>query len=139
MNYLDRSHYFRGLLLLIGKDGHIAEKERELLLRIGKTLDFESSFCQETIDNLLRNKYVDYEPPIFSDIELARTFIREGVRVSVIDNLLHVFEYEWLQSIAVTNNLESWFAREFNNLLQLNKDKFDTVTEIEKYFSRKVA
>ena len=37
----DRSSYFKGLLLLVCNDGKIHEKERVIMLRVGKLLDFE--------------------------------------------------------------------------------------------------
>ena len=36
----DKSNYLRGLLILIGKDKNIAIKEKELFLRLSKTLGF---------------------------------------------------------------------------------------------------
>ena len=57
-NYLDRSNYVKGLLLLIGKDKRITDKERDFLHKIGKTLSFNKQFIENAINELLENKYL---------------------------------------------------------------------------------
>ena len=109
----DRSHYFRGLLLLISMDRTIALPERRLLLRIGKALDFERAFCEIAIDDILENRHIVREPPVFSSRELAGKFILDGLTLAMADGEVHSEEVEWLSSVAGINSLETaWFEHE---------------------------
>jgi hypothetical protein len=56
-NYLDRSNYLKGLLLLIGKDKKITVGERDFLHTAGKTLSFDKRFIENAINELFENKY----------------------------------------------------------------------------------
>ncbi len=40
MTYLDRSNYFRGLLLLVKKNNKVNKDEVNMIMRIGKRLGF---------------------------------------------------------------------------------------------------
>ena len=53
-NYLERSNYVKGLLLLIGKDKIITDKERDFLHKTGKTLSFNKKFIEKAMMNYLR-------------------------------------------------------------------------------------
>ena len=54
---LDGSNYFKGLLLLIRKDRKITQAEIELMKRVGNTLGFEKTFCDNAISEILGNRY----------------------------------------------------------------------------------
>jgi len=97
---IDAGEYFRGLLLLIGKDRTITEAEKELMKRIGKTLGFEREFCDNAIRDVLENKYIADTPPEFSTNDLAMKFIKDGLAIAFSDNKLHMSEAEWLRSTA---------------------------------------
>ncbi len=112
LSWKDKSLYFKGLLLLIGKDFIISEEERKLLQDIGKALGFEQKFIDTSIDNLLENKYITNEPPVFSNKEIAKVFIKDGIRLAISDKNMHPFEIEWLQNVAKANGLDILFVSE---------------------------
>ena len=64
-NYLDRSNYVKGLLLMIGKDKKITDEERDFLHNVAETLSFNKKFIERAIDELFENKYLGNEPPVF--------------------------------------------------------------------------
>ena len=110
---IDAGEYFRGLLLLIGKDRTITEAEKHLMKRIGKTLGFEREFCDNAIRDILGNEYIVDTPPKFSTNELAMKFIKDGLAIAFSDNKLHMSEAEWLKSTAEKNGLDlEWLAEE---------------------------
>jgi len=110
INILDASNYFKGLLILIGKDKRVTESESMILKRIGKALGFEKEFCEKAIRDILINNYIEDTPPVFSTEELARKFILDGLTLAASDNELHTAEVEWLKSVIKTNRLDiQWF------------------------------
>lgn len=116
ISVIDRSSYFRGLLLLISIDRKIEEPEVILMKRIGKTLGFEKDFCSDAILEILQNKFILKEPPKFSTNELAKKFIKDGLLLAHSDNENHPNEELWLESVAVKNSIDiDWFLQEKNN------------------------
>ncbi len=110
MQIIDKSNYFKGLLLLIKKDNRINEDERELLKKIGKILGFEKRFYENAIREILNNDFITQEPPLFTDIKIATCFIKDGIRLAKLDQIVHAKEIEWLERICVENNLNlNWF------------------------------
>lgn len=110
MQILDKSNYFKGLLLLIKKDNQMNEDERELLKKIGKVLGFEKKFYENAIREILNNQFITQDPPKFSDKKIAECFIKDGVRLAKLDTILHQREIEWLERICLENNLtKDWF------------------------------
>jgi hypothetical protein len=115
-NYLDRSNYVKGLLLLIGKDKKISDTERVFLHKIGKTLSFNKQFIESAMNELLENKYLGNEPPVFSQKQSAEAFLRDAIKVGFVDNDLSSKEFDWLQSIAVSNGLTNeWLKNELED------------------------
>ena len=115
-NYLDRSNYVKGLLLLIGKDKKITDKERDFLHNIGKTLDFNDKFIERAIDELFENEYLGNEPPVFSQKQYAEAFLRDAIKLAFVDNFSSK-EFNWLLSIAEANDLSSeWLKHELSRL-----------------------
>jgi len=104
--YLDKSNYFRALLILIGKDNIISENERKRILEIGKNLGFEKKFCEEAVNDFLYNHFVDLSAPKFSNQEIAKLFLKDAVNIAFSDNELFVGELEWIKVIAQTNNID---------------------------------
>ncbi|MGD9489918.1 MAG: hypothetical protein AB7W47_17995 [Calditrichaceae bacterium] len=117
----DRSNYYKGMLLLIGKDRAIDRTERESLLKIGETLGFNREFCEQTMDTLFENKYILQDPFEFSSKEMAEIFLKDGVRMAFIDKELHVTEFEWLFSVAEKNSISGDWLLEY--LLEFLKSK----------------
>ena len=109
IDVLDGSNYFKGLLLLIRKDHRISEHESSTMKSIGRSLGLEATFCDEAIRDILENQYIEDTPPRFSKGELARIFLRDGLRLAVADNEIHDLEEEWLFAVAAANGVdESW-------------------------------
>lgn len=106
----DKSNYLKGLLVLIGKDKKISTDEGDFIMNVGKTLGFDQKFCEEAISTLLENEYISDDPPKFSDENFARSFIEDGISVSITDDELTNMEVDYLKSIAAKNSVdESWF------------------------------
>jgi hypothetical protein len=113
ISVLDASNYFRGLLLLIGKDRKISDPEIALVQRIGRAFGFEKVFCDNAIRDILENKFILDVPPEFSKKELAKKFIKDGLILAASDNEIHPSEEEWLLSVAEKNGLDTqWFYKE---------------------------
>jgi hypothetical protein len=113
INVIDASNYFKGLLLLIGKDRKITDPEIALVQRIGKAFGFEKVFCDNAIRDILENKFILNVPPEFSKKDLAKKFIKDGLTLAASDNEIHPSEEEWLLSVAERNGLDvQWFYEE---------------------------
>ena len=110
---LDRSNYFRGLLLLISRDRKVTGPEIVLMERIGKTLGFEREFCKAAIRDILHNKHIAESPPRFSTKSLAKKFVRDGLTLAAADLETHASEEQWLRSVSAMNGLPAlWFLKE---------------------------
>ncbi len=109
----DRGKYYRGLLVLTGRDRIVDARERELLLRIGAILDFDKRFCETAIDELLRNRYITQDPVVFSESRIAECFLRDAIRLSLVDNGIHHHEFVWLKRVARSNGVSGkWLKTE---------------------------
>jgi hypothetical protein len=129
---MDRSLYFKGLMLLIRQDRVVGEEERALMMRIGRLFSFEKGFCQEVIDDILINEHVVDEPPIFSEPAIARCFVHDGLKLSLVDGQIHDKEWQWLISVAAKNHLDySWCEAVFQKVLSQGKKDFEDVLEAE--------
>jgi hypothetical protein len=107
----DRSLYFKGLLLLICRDRVIRDSEKDLLMAVGRSFDYETVFCETTIRDALVNPYLMDDPPKFSNSHIAESFIRDGLRLSRADGAFDESERAWLKSVAERNGLEeNWFS-----------------------------
>lgn len=136
MTLMDRSNYFKGLVLLVGKDEEITEREKDYLHKAAKVLDFDPIFCEQTINNSLNNKYLIKEPVLFSNVDVAKAFIRDGIKLAFADNDFHIHEFDYLRSVAGVNELaENWFLSEIYEFLDINESQFTHYSfEIEKYW-----
>jgi len=106
LTMLDRSTYFKGLLLLIKKDNVITEGEDKLMAEIGKTLGFEESFIENSIKNLMENEFLTDDIPVFSHKSFAESFILDGLKVAFSDNEFSAEELEHLTKIATQNGID---------------------------------
>jgi hypothetical protein len=102
----DHGHYYRGLLILIRKDRTISDEERLMMMHIGKALGFEESFCAQAISDILENEYITDDPPLFADQDIARCFIRDGIRLAEADRHIDDSELAWLKTVAAANGLD---------------------------------
>jgi hypothetical protein len=104
LSLLVRSNYYRGLLVLLRRDRIVDARERELMLQLGKILDFDKRFCEATIDDLLSNTHITREPIIFLDERIMESFFRDALRLALVDGFLHPMELSWLRTAAYANN-----------------------------------
>ncbi len=112
ISLIDRSLYYKGLMLLIRKDREIHDEERKMMMYVGETLGFEPSFCENAIREILDNKYIIDSPPLFTEPSVAVCFIKDGLRLSVSDQQIHKAEIAWLESVAEENGVRALCAGE---------------------------
>jgi hypothetical protein len=113
MTLLDKSECYRAFLLLIRQDRSITTHEREVLLKIGRLLDLDPRFSGTSIDDVLENRFINTEPPQFSRLEFAESFLKDAIRIASADDQFHQSEFEWILSIAVRNGLDKeWVEKE---------------------------
>jgi hypothetical protein len=111
LSTIDKSKYFRGLLVLIRKDHRISPEEKELMMNIGARLGFETRFCETAINEILENEYIEDEAPEFSAANIAESFIRDGITLAISDSDLDVEEISFLKATLDKNHLtENWFS-----------------------------
>ncbi|MGD8781836.1 MAG: hypothetical protein PVH88_23100 [Ignavibacteria bacterium] len=121
LNVIDKSNYFKGLLLLVGKDKRISAEEKNWIKKVGKVLGFEKTFCEEAINNILYNKNIIDEPPAFSDKLFAQSFLKDGIKLAFADQEINKNEHIFLEQIAIKNNISPlWFRNELNNYSNRN-------------------
>jgi hypothetical protein len=115
-NYIDRSNYVKGLLLLIGKDEKITDRERFFLHTVGKTLSFNKRFIENAINELFDNKYLEKEPPVFSRKQYAEAFLRDAIQLALVDDDLSDEEIDWLHATAAANDIsKEWLEKEIED------------------------
>ncbi len=106
LTMLDRSTYFKGLLLLIKADNLVTEGEYKLMTKIGQTLGFEKSFIERAINDLIENEFITNDVPVFSQKSIAESFILDGLKVAFSDNEFSAEELEHLTNIATKNGID---------------------------------
>jgi hypothetical protein len=118
IDIIDASNYFKGLLLLIRKDRELTQPEIDHMKSIGKSLGFEKEFCDNAIDEILDNAYIEDVPPVFSTKELAIKFIKDGLYLAFVDHEeIHSDEEQWLRSTTEKNGLSTEsFLQELKNV-----------------------
>jgi hypothetical protein len=113
---IDRSNYLKGLFITAKLDKELTDKEKDILKKISDKLGFASDFFQETIRSLLSNKYIIEEPIIFSDQEIARSFIKDAVKLACVNDLVTEAEISWLKKTADVNKISIDFVeKEFSS------------------------
>ena len=120
-----RSHYYRGLLVLLRRDRIIDAREKELMLKIGEILDFDRRFCAAAIDDLMSNAHITRDPFIFPDKSVRDCFFRDALRIALIDGNLHPSERRWLQKMAHANGTS---RRWLDTLIREFQDKKEVWT-----------
>ncbi len=120
----DRALYFKGLLLLVCRDGVILDSEKEMLMAVGRGFDYEREFVETTIRDALINPYLRDDPPVFSNAAVAESFIRDGLRLSRADGIPDESETVWLRSVAERNGLDrERFSEILNGLPESGPDE----------------
>lgn len=114
-DYIDRSNYLRGILIVVAKDRKISEEERNYVMKVGAKLGFEKKFCQSAINEILDNQFIQFEPPKFEDKEIAKQFLIDGIGLAYADFNFHPKEIEFLRDTAKVNSIEEdWFINELS-------------------------
>jgi len=54
---------------------------------------------------LLSNKYINEEPIIFSDQEIARSFIKDAIKLAYVNDRVTEAEINWLKNTAMLISL----------------------------------
>lgn len=129
MDPQDRGKYLKALLILIGKDKKIVRQERENLIKLANILGFDKEFCDTAMNEYFENEYLVQDPPKFSDQKIAQAFLLDGIKIAVADKELHLFELNWLKSIADINGISSSWGFE-----QYEKVKEDEKRSPNKFF-----
>jgi hypothetical protein len=109
---LDRSNYLKGLLITARKDEQLTDSEKNMIRKLSERLGFSLDFFEETINNLLENKYIKDDPIVFSEQNIAKSFIEDGLRLSLIDEMVSTDELNWLKQTANANNIEEKWVDE---------------------------
>jgi len=133
ISLLDRSLYYKGLMILIRKDRQIHDEERKMMMSIGKMLGFDPKFCTKTMEELLDNNHIAEEPPLFSEHDIALCFIRDGLRLSASDGQIHEAEIKWLESVAKSNGLIDLWITELEKLSRASHDDPDHSLELRNF------
>ena len=126
---LDRSNYLKGLLITARRDNQLAESEITIIKKLAARLGFSSDFFEETISHLLENKYITEEPIKFSNREIAKSFLEDGLKLALSDEITTEKEMSWLKDTAKENGIdEAWFNKKFKELqnksYQISKTDF---------------
>jgi len=109
---IDRSSYLKGLLITARKDNQLSEAEKSIIKKLAIRLGFSSDFFDETISNLLENKYITEEPIKFSNQDIARSFIEDALKLALSDKIISENEIDWLKEITKENSIEDdWFNK----------------------------
>ena len=132
MSLIDRGNYLRSILLLVGKDNIITDREKDKVLQIGSKLGFEKEFIKTAVDELLENEYILKNPPKFSNEEIAKEFIKEGIRLAFVDGQLHFYELQWLFNIAEINGISNMWVNE-EVLFYLEENEVDKLEYLDNF------
>jgi len=117
IHQLDRSSYLKGLLITARKDNQLSETEISIIKKIATRLGFSSDFFEETISNLLHNKYITEEPIKFSDKSIAKSFLEDGLKLALSDNAITEDETNWLKNTAKENGIEDeWVNKKMKEI-----------------------
>jgi len=133
ISLLDRSLYYKGLMILIRKDRQIHDEEKKMMLGIGKMLGFDPKFCAKTMEELLDNNHIVEEPPLFSKTDIALCFIRDGLRLSASDGQIHEAEIQWLKSVAEGNGLSNLWVAELEKFSRASHGHPDHRLELRNF------
>ena len=114
---LDRSSYLKGLLITARKDNQLSETEIAIIKKIATRLGFSLDFFNETISNLLENKYITEEPIKFSKQNIAQSFIEDALKLALSDDSINENETVWLKDTAKEKGLdEEWVNKKMKEI-----------------------
>ena len=114
---IDRSNYLKGLLITAKVDKQLSDPEKKIIKQFSDKLGFSSDFYEEIISSLLANEYIKEDPIVFSNTEIARSFIEDGLNLALADDRVDDLELNWLTSTAKANFIdERWVKQKLNEL-----------------------
>jgi len=114
---IDRSNYLKGLLITAKVDKQLTDPEKKIIKQFSDKLGFSSDFYEEIISNLLANEYIKEDPIVFSNTEIARLFIEDGLNLALADDRVDDLELNWLTATAKANFIdERWVKQKLNEL-----------------------
>lgn len=119
ISLVDRSLYYKSLMILVRKDREIHEEEKRMMMTIGQMLGFDSKFCANTLAEILGNNHIIDSPPLFSETGIALCFIRDGLKLSAADGQIQKAELTWLKSVAESNGLSHLWAGELEKFYRV--------------------
>jgi len=118
LTIIDKSNYLKGLLILARKDDKLVENEKKIIREAAKRLGFSKDFYEDTLRNLMNNKYLVDTPIKFSTTDIAKLFLSEGIELAATDNDLCEKEVTWLKSVAFENDIShDWFEETLNSIM----------------------
>lgn len=127
MNQIDKSNYFRGILVLSGKDNRISPEEQNFMDSLGEKIGFEKTFRRSAINSFFQNQYITNDPPLFSSQQIARSFLYDGILLITNDDKINQSEVDWLNKVAETNGInENWLYE----MLDFTKQNHPDPTEL---------
>ena len=134
LNFSDKSNYLMGMLVMIGKDRNIDNSNEKMIRLIAGELGFNHYFVDQSIEEIKEHEYIIEGPPEFSNREIAEAFIKDAIRFAFSDGALHLYEVQWLLTIASKNKLPGqWFLLEIEYFLKNNTHTREDSFEIQKY------
>ncbi|KAF0151456.1 MAG: hypothetical protein FD143_1935 [Ignavibacteria bacterium] len=134
----DRGKYLRGMLLLMDKDKQILDHEKSWFFKLSKILGYDIEFCRTALHELPENVYLENSPPKFSNSEIAKAFIVDGIHLAYADRQMTPNELLWINSVAETNGVDIlWGIQEFEKFRHQKYAETDVYKfEIEKLFEK---
>ncbi|MGB5289540.1 MAG: hypothetical protein WBN42_13720, partial [Ignavibacteriaceae bacterium] len=113
----DRSSYLKGLLITARKDNQLTESEISIIKKFATRLGFSSDFFEEIISHLLENKYITEEPIKFSEKSIAKSFIEDGLKLALSDDVIGDDELSWLNATANVNGIDvDWVNKKMKEI-----------------------
>ncbi|MCK9212273.1 MAG: hypothetical protein M0P61_15640 [Ignavibacteriaceae bacterium] len=107
--FQDNSNLLRALLLIISKDKNIGDHEVRIFIHEGMALGYEKDFCENALKNILQNSFIDQTPPVFFNKENALRIFHVGIRIINEDLNPQSMKIEFLEKIALANNLSGYW------------------------------
>jgi hypothetical protein len=134
LSQVEKSHYYKGLLVLLRRDRIVHAREKDLMLQIGEILGFDKRFCESTIDELLSNTNITRDPVFFSDEIIKECFFRDALRLALVDGNFHPSELRWLRKVAHFNGLtDRWLDALILEVQENNPAPDKAPFEIQQY------
>ena len=140
LNPIDKSNYLRGLLLLIKSNKSINETEKKRIKEVSNVLGFNGHFVDNAISDLLDNEFLVESPPKFTNHKLAETFIKDAIKISLIEDVLNIYKIHWLMLFAINNDLsKQWLFMELEYFFENDNPNSNDGFEIQHYLNEEVA